>query len=88
MPASRRYRTIVSDILLEEEIQPLSDDDLRAGTLLSERLAGNLANQRPILDEILPEAFAVVREAAKRVLGMRHDVGSLVGWCCMKGRQK
>ena len=36
-------------------------------------------NQRPILDEILPEAFAVVREAGKRVLGMRHFDVQLIG---------
>ena len=41
--------------------------------------AGSLANQRPILDEILPEAFAVVREAGKRVLGMRHFDVQLIG---------
>ena len=38
-----------------------------------------MANQRPILDEILPEAFAVVREAGKRVLGMRHFDVQLIG---------
>ena len=72
----KRYQPIVSDIqLLEEEIAPRSDDELRGKTAaFKERLAnaGSLANQRPILDEILPEAFAVVREAGKGVLGMRH----------------
>ena len=38
-----------------------------------------LADQRGILDDILPEAFAVVREAAKRVLGMRHFDVQLIG---------
>ncbi len=79
----KRYQPIVSDInLLEEEIAPLSDDELRAKTTaFQERLAeaGSLENQRPILDEILPEAFAVVREAAKRVLGMRHFDVQLIG---------
>ena len=79
----KRYQPIVSDInLLEEEIAPLSDDELRAKTTaFQERLAnaGTLENQRPILDEILPEAFAVVREAAKRVLGMRHFDVQLIG---------
>ena len=41
--------------------------------------AGSLEKQRPILDEILPEAFAVVREAGKRVLGMRHFDVQLIG---------
>ena len=79
----KRYQPIVSDInLLEEEIAPLSDDELRAKTAaFQERLAlaGSLENQRPILDEILPEAFAVVREAGKRVLGMRHFDVQLIG---------
>ncbi len=79
----KRYQPIVSDInLLEEEISPLSDDELRSKTIAyQERLAdaGSLENQRPILDEILPEAFAVVREAAKRVLGMRHFDVQLIG---------
>ena len=79
----KRYQPIVSDInLLEEEIAPLSDDELRGKTAaFQERLAnaGSLDNQRPILDEILPEAFAVVREAGKRVLGMRHFDVQLIG---------
>ena len=57
----RRYQPIVSDInLLEEEIAPLSDVELRGKTAaFQERLAnaGSLDNQRPILDEILPEAL-------------------------------
>ncbi|MGC6482888.1 MAG: preprotein translocase subunit SecA [Synechococcus sp.] len=79
----KRYQPIVSDInLLEEEIAPLSDDELRGKTAaFQERLAnaGSLKNQGPILDEILPEAFAVVREAGKRVLGMRHFDVQLIG---------
>ena len=79
----KRYQPIVSDInLLEEEISPLSDDQLRDKTsAFQQRLgnAGTLDRQRPILDEILPEAFAVVREASKRVLGMRHFDVQLIG---------
>ncbi len=79
----KRYQPIVSDVaLFEEQIAPLSDDDLRRRTAeFKERLAnaGSLQNQRPILDEILPEAFAVVREAGKRVLGMRHFDVQLIG---------
>ena len=60
----KRFQPLLSDInLLEEEITPLSDDDLRRKTAsFKERLAnaGSLQNQRPILDEILPDAFAVV----------------------------
>ena len=78
----KRYQPIVSDInLLEEEIAPLSDDQLREKTAsFQERLANaGSGNQRPILDEILPEAFAVVREAGKRVPGMRHFDVQLIG---------
>ncbi|MDC3044242.1 preprotein translocase subunit SecA [bacterium] len=79
----KRYQPIVSDInILEEEFSPLTDDDLRRKTAsFKQRLAnaGDLSNQRPILDEILPEAFAVVREAGKRVLGMRHFDVQLIG---------
>ena len=79
----KRYQPIVSDIqLLEDEIASLSDDDLRRRTaVFRERLhnAGSLENQRPILEELLPEAFAVVREAGKRVLGMRHFDVQLIG---------
>jgi preprotein translocase subunit SecA len=79
----KRYQPIVSDInLIEEEISPLSDEKLRGKTAsFQERLAsaGSLENQQTILDEILPEAFAVVREAGKRVLGMRHFDVQLIG---------
>ena len=57
-----------------------SDDELRAKTAaFQERLAnaGSLDNQRPILDEILPEALWSVRPAS--VLGMRHFDVQLIG---------
>ena len=61
----KRYQPFVSDInLLEEEIAPLSDDDLRSRTAeFRQRLdaAGSLEKQRPLLDDLLPEAFAVVQ---------------------------
>ena len=87
----KRYQPIVSDIqLLEEEIAPLSDDELRGKTAtFQERLAnaGSLENQRPILDEILPEAFAVVREAGKRVRGCVTSMcNSSAAWSCMRAR--
>ena len=79
----KRYQPIVSDInLLEDEISVLSDDSLRSRTsAFRERLsnAGSLDEQLPLLDLILPEAFAVVREASKRVLGMRHFDVQLIG---------
>ena len=79
----KRFQPLVSDInLLEEEIAPLSDDELRRRTVdFRNRLdnAGSLEAQLPILDEILPVAFAVVREASRRVLGMRHFDVQLLG---------
>ena len=79
----KRYQPIVTDVnVFEEDIEPLSDDELRTKTAeFRQRLdnAGSLENQRPILDDLLPEAFAVVREAAKRVLGMRHFDVQLIG---------
>lgn len=60
---------------LERHYQPMSDGELQAQTgILKERLA-----QGEHLDDILPEAFAVVREASRRVLGMRHFDVQLIG---------
>jgi preprotein translocase subunit SecA len=79
----KKYQPLVADInLLEEEIQPLSDEQLQAKTVeFKEKLAkaDSDREEQEILDEILPEAFAVVREAAKRVLGMRHFDVQLIG---------
>src|SRR4028118_503115 len=52
---------------LEPEVEKLTDDELRAKT---DELRGRLAESET-LDGILPEAFAVVREASRRTLGMR-----------------
>ena len=79
----KRYQPLVSDInLLEEDIAPLSDEQLRLRTVAFKaqlEAAASPAKQRLLLDEILPEAFAVVREAGKRVLGMRHFDVKLIG---------
>ncbi len=79
----KKYKPLVVDInLAEEEIQKLSDEQLRGKTAeLKQKLtkAKTIADEKEILDEILPEAFAVVREAAKRVLGMRHFDVQLLG---------
>jgi preprotein translocase subunit SecA len=68
---------------LEDEIKALSDEDLRAKTTeFQQRL-----EKEEDLDDILPEAFAVVREAAVRVLGLRHyDVQLLGGMVLHKGQ--
>jgi preprotein translocase subunit SecA len=72
----KQYRKIVKTInALEATIEPLSDAELAAKTVsFRERLA-----QGETLDDLLPEAFAVVREAAKRVLGERHYDVQLIG---------
>ncbi len=60
---------------LEDEISKLSDEELRNKTAdFKVRVQDG-----DTLDEILPEAFAVVREASKRVLGMRHFDVQLIG---------
>ncbi len=79
----KRYQPIVTDInILEEDIALLSDDQLRSKTADFRQQFENVVSftkQRVLLDELLPEAFAVVREAAKRVLGMRHFDVQLIG---------
>jgi len=87
----KKYQPIVTDVnLLEEEIQPLSDDQLKAKTVeFQQKLekAKSDREEQDILYEILPEAFAVVREAARRVLGMRHfDVQTLGGMILHEGQ--
>ena len=72
----KRVMPIVQKINgLEEEMSKLSDKELRGKT---EYFKEQLKNGKT-LDDILPEAFAVVREASKRVLGMRHFDVQLVG---------
>ena len=72
----KRIRPIVEKInSLEEEMEKLSDKELTAKTAY---FKNELANGKT-LDDILPEAYAVVREASKRVLGMRHFDVQLVG---------
>ena len=72
----KRIKPLVAKInSLEPEISALSDAELRAKTdEFKERLANGETK-----DDILPEAFAVVREAGKRTLGMRHYDVQLIG---------
>ena len=72
----KRVMPIVDKINgLETEISKLSDEELTGKTQeFKKRL-----NEGETLDDILPEAFAVVREASKRVLGMRHFDVQLIG---------
>ena len=60
---------------LEEQLQALSDEELQAQT---DKFREQLENGKT-LDDILPEAFATVREASVRVLGMRHFDVQMVG---------
>ena len=72
----KRVRPIVDKINgLEEEMSNLSDKELREKT----DYFRNQLKEGKSLDDILPEAFAVVREASKRVLGMRHFDVQLIG---------
>jgi len=68
-------RTVRASYQLEPQIQELSDEALRARTEeFRQRLKAGAT-----LDELLPEAFAVVREAARRTLKMRHFDVQLIG---------
>ncbi len=72
----KRVQPIVNKInSLEPEMEKLSDAELRAKT---DYFKKQLADGKT-LDDILPEAFAVVREASKRVLEMRHFDVQLIG---------
>lgn len=72
----RSLGKIVNEInALEDEIKALSDDDLKAQTA---KFRAQLEDGKT-LDDILPEAFATVREASVRVLGMRHFDVQLIG---------
>ena len=72
----KRVMPIVDKINgLEEEISKLTDEQLKNKTNEFKKQL----EEGKTLDDILPEAFAVVREAAKRVLGMRHFDVQLIG---------
>ena len=82
--------TIVEINQFEPEIQALTDEDLRARTVkFKEQIAEAVKDasgkddrkrlEQEALEEILPEAFAVVREASKRTTGMRHFDVQMIG---------
>src|SRR5262252_8965638 len=72
----KRLRPRVAEInSLESSVQSLTDEQLRQKTTeFRERVSAGTS-----LDDLLPEAFAVVREAGKRVLNMRHFDVQLIG---------
>lgn len=82
--AIKPFWPIVAQInALEESVKALSDTDLKAKTLEFKRRInpslGGGEGEAETLDNILPEAFAVVREAARRTLGERHFDVQLIG---------
>ncbi|HYK35998.1 preprotein translocase subunit SecA [Alloacidobacterium sp.] len=89
--AVKRLLPVVQTISdMEPDVQRLSDDELRAKTQeFKARVAAALegiddaeerkAAEKQALDEVLPEAFAVVREAGRRILNMRHFDVQLIG---------
>ncbi|HNZ86357.1 MAG TPA: preprotein translocase subunit SecA [bacterium] len=69
---------------LEKDLEKLTKEELRAKT---KKFQEDLKNNKTTLDEILPECFAMVREAAKRTLNQRHyDVQLISGITLHKGR--
>ena len=79
----RRMRKVVDLInRMEPEIQKLTDEQLQAKTNeFRERLA-----KGEVLENLIPEAFAVVRESSKRVFGMRHFEVQLLGGMVLNER--
>ncbi len=79
----RRMRKVVDLInRMEPEIQQLTDEQLRAKT---DEFRARLAKGE-ILENLIPEAFAVVRESSKRVFGMRHFDVQLLGGMVLNER--
>jgi len=87
----KKFQPYIAEVnVIEEDIEALSDEELKQKTIAFRELLDKAKTDdetEDILDEILPEAFAVVREAGKRVLGMRHfDVQLLGGIILHKGQ--
>ncbi|RXJ72474.1 preprotein translocase subunit SecA [Veronia nyctiphanis] len=80
----RRLRKVVKEInALEPQFEALSDQELKAKTVeFRERI-----EQGEQLDSLLPEAFATVREASKRVYGMRHFDVQMIGGMVLNNGQ-
>lgn len=69
------HKTVHQINSFESALQPLSDEELRAKTEEFKKRFGDGES----LDNLLPEAFAVVREASKRILGLRHFDVQMIG---------
>jgi preprotein translocase subunit SecA len=80
----KRIQPILRDINeLEPSMQALSDDDLRELTVRFRERLGDGEDR----DDLLPEAYAAVREAARRTIGMRHYDVQLLGGIVLHGRK-
>jgi preprotein translocase subunit SecA len=82
--SNERYVKSLSTIVkkindLEPQFEKLSDSQLRAKTEEFKIKIKNSEDEKKALNQILPEAFAVVREAAKRTLGQRHYDVQMIG---------
>ena len=77
----KKHRKVVSQInALEPEFEKLSDEQLAEKTQeFRDRLSGDSEKQGETLEQLLPEAFAAVREAGRRVFDMRHFDVQLIG---------
>ena len=79
----KKIQPLVNKVLeLEEKYQKYSDEELRAETARFKAMFEGVDDKKKkdiILDEILPEAFAVCREASWRVLGMKHFPVQIIG---------
>src|SRR5690606_10144351 len=76
----KKIQPIVDQInALESKVSPLRDEELRGKTAEFKQRLDNGES----LDDLLPEAYAVVREAGKRVLGMRHYDVQMIGGIAM-----
>src|SRR5262245_57596971 len=79
----RRWSKLIPVIgALEPELQTLSDDDLRKSSLALKYRA----KSREPLAKLLPEAYALVREAGRRTLNMRHFDVQLLGGIALQNR--
>ena len=79
----KKIQPLVNKVLeLEEKYQKYSDEELRAETARFKAMFEGVDDKKKkdiILDDILPEAFAVCREASWRVLGMKHFPVQIIG---------
>ena len=79
--------TVAKINALEADISKLADEDFPKKTLEFKEKLAKAENKKEVLDEILPEAFALVREAQKRTLGIRlYDVQLIGGMALHQGK--